>query len=72
MTQPAKKKQPRRRFDAFPIVNTLIMLIVIVVMLYPFLNTIAISFNDAQDTLRGGIGPGSFPCTAIRWCSKTI
>ena len=39
----------------FTIVNTLIMLCVIVVMQYPFWNTIAVSFNDAQDTLRGGI-----------------
>ena len=31
------------------------MLATIVVMLYPFWNTIAVSFNDAQDTLRGGI-----------------
>lgn len=36
-------------------INALIMLLVIVVMLYPFWNTIAVSFNDAQDTLRGGI-----------------
>lgn len=50
----AKGKQ--RKIPAFDIVNYLIMLIVAVVMLYPFLNTIAISFNDAQDTLRGGIG----------------
>lgn len=39
----------------FNIINGIIMLIVIVVMLYPFWNTIAVSFNDAQDTLRGGI-----------------
>lgn len=39
----------------FHTVNTLLMLIVVVVMLYPFLNTVAISFNDAQDSLRGGI-----------------
>lgn len=31
------------------------MISTIVVMIYPFWNTIAISFNDAQDTLRGGI-----------------
>jgi putative aldouronate transport system permease protein len=31
------------------------MLIVIIVMLYPFWNTLAVSFNNAQDTLRGGI-----------------
>ena len=40
---------------AFNLVNGLIMLLVIIVMLYPFCNTIAVSFNDAQDTLRGGI-----------------
>lgn len=39
----------------FHLVNTIIMLFVVVIMLYPFWNTIAISFNDAQDTLRGGI-----------------
>lgn len=39
----------------FNIINGIIMLFVIVVMLYPFWNTIAVSFNDAQDTLRGGI-----------------
>ena len=39
----------------FRLVNGLIMLTTIVVMIYPFWNTIAISFNDAQDTLRGGI-----------------
>lgn len=40
---------------AFTVVNGLIMIATIVVMIYPFWNTIAISFNDAQDTLRGGI-----------------
>lgn len=39
----------------FHTINTVIMLMVIVVMLYPFWNTIAVSFNDAQDSLRGGI-----------------
>lgn len=39
----------------FNLINTLIMLITIVVMLYPFWNTVAVSFNEAQDTLRGGI-----------------
>jgi len=31
------------------------MLIIIVVMVYPFWNTVAVSFNDSQDTLHGGI-----------------
>lgn len=39
----------------FHLVNGIVMLFVVVVMLYPFWNTIAVSFNDAQDTLRGGI-----------------
>ncbi|MCL6591292.1 MAG: carbohydrate ABC transporter permease [Firmicutes bacterium] len=39
----------------FHTVNTLLMLTIILVMLYPFWNTVAVSFNNAQDTLRGGI-----------------
>lgn len=39
----------------FTTVNTILMLIVIVVMLYPFWNTVAVSFNNPQDTLKGGI-----------------
>jgi len=35
--------------------NYLIMLFVVVVTLYPFLNTLAISFNSGVDTTRGGI-----------------
>jgi len=31
------------------------MLFIITIMLYPFLNTLAISFNNATDSLRGGI-----------------
>ena len=51
-----RRRRKLRPGDAiFSIVNGLIMLFTIVVMIYPFWNTIAISFNDAQDTLRGGI-----------------
>ena len=35
--------------------NTILMLLIIGAMLYPFWNTIAVSLNDAQDSLRGGI-----------------
>lgn len=49
----------RRRIGLEPIIfhtlNTLVMLLVIVVMLYPFWNTIAVSFNNSHDTLKGGI-----------------
>lgn len=41
-----------RIFDAF---NVIVLSLLIVVMLYPFLNQIAISFNDSADTVRGGI-----------------
>lgn len=39
----------------FYTVNTLIMLAVIIIMVYPFWNTIMVSFNNAKDTLLGGI-----------------
>jgi len=35
--------------------NTLLMLIIILIMLYPFWNTVAVSFSESQDSLRGGI-----------------
>ena len=56
MSQSNTLRKKHFHFPVFDAVNLLIMLFVIVVMLYPFLNTVAISFNDAQDTLRGGIG----------------
>lgn len=47
------KKSP---YDiAFVIINTTILTIFCVVTLYPILNTLAISFNEAVDTLTGGI-----------------
>lgn len=39
----------------FRTVNTVVMLLIIVVMLYPFWNTMAVSLNNSQDTLKGGI-----------------
>lgn len=47
----------RRGVDdlVFDTVNLIIMLLLIVVMLYPMLNTLAISFNSATDTVRGGV-----------------
>lgn len=49
------RKHYRANDIAFNIFNTLIMLITIMIMLYPFWNTVAVSFNESQDTLRGGI-----------------
>jgi len=39
----------------FDTVNILFMLFLIVVTLYPFANTLAVSFNDAIDSVAGGI-----------------
>ena len=33
----------------------IIMIIIVIVTVYPFLNILAISFNDSADTVRGGI-----------------
>lgn len=56
-TMSSKVETISRRVEPFVFhtVNTIIMLTVIVVMLYPFWNTIAVSFNNSQDTLHGGI-----------------
>ena len=40
---------------AFVILNTIFMIAFVVITLYPVLNTLAISFNDGTDALRGGI-----------------
>ena len=42
-----------RRIEPFDIVIILLFTGVIVITLYPFLNVLAISFNDAMDTFRG-------------------
>jgi putative aldouronate transport system permease protein len=39
----------------FDIVNYTLLCLLMVVTLYPFLNTLAVSFNDATDSIRGGI-----------------
>ncbi|MCL2249048.1 MAG: carbohydrate ABC transporter permease [Oscillospiraceae bacterium] len=39
----------------FNIFNALLMTFIVVVMLYPMLNTLAISFNEPLDSVRGGI-----------------
>lgn len=39
----------------FDTVRNIVLIFLLVITLYPFLNIIAISFNDAQDTIRGGI-----------------
>lgn len=54
--KPKKKKKKKSAGDIiFTICNTIILTMFTVVTLYPILNTLAISFNDGIDALRGGI-----------------
>ncbi|WP_379158831.1 carbohydrate ABC transporter permease [Paenibacillus sp. sgz5001063] len=39
----------------FHSINTIFMICLVLVTLYPFINTIAVSFNAGNDTIRGGI-----------------
>lgn len=50
------KKKGIKRDVVFPIINVIILCVIMVVTLYPVINTVAISFNDGTDALRGGIG----------------
>ena len=40
----------------FPIFNVIILILLMIVTVYPVLNTLATSFNDGTDAIRGGIG----------------
>lgn len=60
MIKPAVSARPHRIKSTtgdkiFTVVNTIIMIAFVVITLYPVLNTLAISFNDGTDALRGGI-----------------
>ncbi len=50
------KRRGKRRDVVFPIVNTIVLCALMFITLYPVLNTVALSFNDGTDALRGGIG----------------
>ena len=50
-----RKKKVAAADVIFTIVNTLLLTLMTVVTLYPILNTLAVSFNDGIDALRGGI-----------------
>jgi putative aldouronate transport system permease protein len=39
----------------FDVINAVIMVVIVVATVYPFLNVLAIAFNDSVDTVRGGI-----------------
>ena len=48
-------KKAKKKIQVFPIVNAIIMILLVIITLYPVLNTLAISLNDGTDALRGGI-----------------
>ncbi len=53
----------------FPILNTVILILLMFITLYPVLNTLAYSFNDGTDAARGGIGilPRKFSLKSYEW-----
>ena len=59
MTQATINRRARRGLHhdiAFPIVNTIILVLLMFITLYPVINTVAYSFNDGTDAVRGGVG----------------
>ncbi len=50
------KKSHRHNDVVFPVVNTVFLVLLMFVTLYPVINTVAYSFNDGTDALKGGIG----------------
>lgn len=55
---PMKKNRFKKANPAdviFVLINTLILSFTVAITLYPILNTLAVSFNDGLDALRGGI-----------------
>ena len=53
---PVVRRRKIRQDWAFPLVNTLFLILLMFITLYPVLNTVAYSFNDGTDALRGNIG----------------
>ena len=57
MTAKALHVKHRKHRDwVFPIINTVFLVVLMFVTLYPVINTLAYSFNDGTDAVRGGIG----------------
>lgn len=48
-------KVGKHKFDKLDIFIFLLMIFIMIITIYPFLNVLAISFNDANDTIKGGI-----------------
>jgi putative aldouronate transport system permease protein len=50
-----KRKKQAVGDRVFDIVNITLMILILLAVIYPFMNSVAISLNDANDTTRGGI-----------------
>ena len=64
----AKKRNSQKRDIVFPLCNGIFLCILMLVTLYPVLNTLAVSLNDGIDAVRGGIGmlPRKFSIEAYK------
>ena len=64
----AKKRKTQKRDIVFPLCNGIFLCILMLVTLYPVLNTLAVSLNDGVDAVRGGIGllPRKFSIEAYK------
>ena len=54
--RPARKRRWSTERIVFTSLNTTFLVALAVIMVYPLLNTLAISLNDGMDAVRGGIG----------------
>jgi len=56
----------------FDVINFIFMILLIIVMIYPFINQLAISFNDSVDATKGGIYlvPRKFSLDAYKFIFK--
>lgn len=57
---------------AFDVFNVILLLLLVVVMVYPFLNQLAISLNDSADAVKGGITifPRKFSLSSYEYMFK--
>ena len=62
------QKHPMQQDVVFPYINGLILCLLVFITLYPVINTVAVSFNDGIDAVRGGIGlwPRKFSVEAYK------
>ena len=51
----SKRKKRSTKDIIFDVIVAIILIWTVCVTLYPIINTIAVSFNDGLDALRGGI-----------------